>query len=121
MTSATLNFGGRLHAALAVTVLATCAAIGAVGIAHAAGADAPTLTVGYSDLDLSTQQGALVLYQRIEAAAYRVCAADDMLDLNAMATARVCREGAIAGAVRAVNRPTLASVYAERRGVRGPA
>ena len=116
MTSATLNFGGRLRFAMAFAVLATCTAIGAVGSAHAAGADAPTLTVRYSDLDLSTQQGALVLYGRIVAAAYRVCAADNMLDLNAMATARVCREEAIAKAVRNVNSTMLASVYAERHG-----
>jgi len=116
MTSATLNLGGRLRTAVAYTVLATCATIGALGSAHAAGADAPTRTVRYSDLNLSTEQGALVLYQRIVAAASRVCAADNMIDLDAMATARVCREEVIAKAVRDVNNPTLASLYARRQG-----
>jgi UrcA family protein len=116
MTSASLNPGGRLRTAVAFTVLAACAAIGAVGTVHAAGVDAPTRTVRYSDLNLSTEQGALVLYERIVAAASRVCAGGNMLDLDAMATTRVCREEAIARAVRDVNRPTLASVYAERRG-----
>jgi len=116
MTSTTLNLGGRLRTAVAFTVVATCAAIGALGTAHAASADVPARTVRYSDLNLSTEQGALVLYERIEAAASRVCAADNMLDLDALATARVCREQAIAKAVRAVNMPMLASVHAERRG-----
>jgi len=115
MTSATLNLGGRLRTAVAFTVLAMCTAIGAVGNARAAGADASTLTVRYSDLNLSTEQGARVLYGRILAAAYRVCAADNMLDLDAMATARVCREEAITKAVRSVNSPLLASVHAERQ------
>jgi UrcA family protein len=101
---------------VAFIVLATCTAIGAVGSVHAASADAAALTVRYSDLNLSTEQGALVLYERILAAAYRVCAAGNMLDLNAMASARVCREEAIAKAVRSVNSPMLATVYAERQG-----
>ena len=116
MTSATPNLGGRLRNAAAYTILATCTAIGAVGIAHAASADAPALTVRYSDLNLSTKQGAVALYERIAVAAYRVCAADKVLDLDAMATARVCREAVIAKAVRDVNSPVLASVYAERQG-----
>jgi UrcA family protein len=116
MTSATLNLGGRLRTAVAYAVLATCAAIGAVGSVHAAGADAPTRTVRYSDLNLSTEQGAIVLYQRIVAAATRVCAADNMIDLDAMATARVCREEVIAKAVRDVNSPMLVSLYARRQG-----
>ena len=114
MTSATLNPAGRLRAAMAFTVLATCTAIGAVGSAHAASPESPALTVRYSDLNLSTEQGSLALYGRIVAAAHQVCAPDDIRDLRAMAGARVCREQAIAQAVRDVNSPMLASVYAER-------
>src|SRR5215472_16813619 len=116
MTSATLYLRGRLRTAVAFTVLATCTAIGKFGSAHAAGTDAPASTVRYSDLNLSTEQGALVLYGRIVAAASRVCGAGNMLDLDSMASARVCREHAIARAVRDVNTPTLAAVHAERRG-----
>jgi len=115
MTSATLNLGG-LRTAVAFTVLGICTALGAIGSAHAAGADASALTVRYSDLNLSTQQGARVLYGRIVAAANRVCAGGNMLDLDAMATARVCREEAIAKAVRDVNSPMLTSVHAKRQG-----
>ena len=116
MTSATLNLGGRRRSAMALTVLVTCTAVGAVGSANAASADTSALTVRYSDLNLSTQQGAIVLYGRIVSAAYRVCGAGNTLDLDSMATARVCREEAIAKAVRNVNNTMLASVYAAHHG-----
>jgi len=114
MTSATLTRGGRLRAAMAFTVLATCTAIGAVGSAHAANADRPALKVRYSDLNLSTEQGSLALYGRIVTAARQVCAFGDIRELRTVAAARVCREEAIARAVRDVNSPMLAAVYAER-------
>jgi UrcA family protein len=101
---------------MAITVLASCTAIGAVDSAQAASADAPTRTVRYSALNLSTYEGALALYGRIQAAAYRVCAADNKLNLDAMATARDCQEKVIAKAVRDVNSPMLASVYTAPRG-----
>lgn len=116
MTSATLNFGARLRTTVACTVLAAGAAIGAVGSAHANTADVvPTLTVRYADLNLSTEQGSLVLYGRIVAAARQVCAIDDIRDLRAFNAAKACREEAIARAVRDVNSPMLASVYAARQ------
>jgi UrcA family protein len=114
MTSATLNAAGRLRAALAFTVLATCTALGAIGSAQAADADSPALKIRYSDLNLSTEQGSLALYGRIVQAARLVCAVDDIRDLRAVAAARACREQAIAQAVRDVNSPMLASVHAER-------
>lgn len=114
MTSATLNLGGRLRTTMALTILATCTAIGAVGTARAANAETPQLTVHYSDLNLSTEQGSLALYGRIVAAASKVCVAENIRDLRAFAAARVCREQAVAKAVRDVNSPMLASVYAER-------
>jgi UrcA family protein len=112
MTSATL--AGRMRAAVACTVLATCTAVGALGSAHAANADSPALTVRYSDLNLSTEQGSLVLYGRIVAAAQQVCVVDDIRDLRAFNAAKLCRAQAIAKAVRDVNSPMLASVYAAR-------
>ncbi|HXZ60145.1 MAG TPA: UrcA family protein [Steroidobacteraceae bacterium] len=114
MTSATLNLGARLRTAAALAVLAAGTALGAVGSAHAATADAPALRVRYSDLNLSTEQGSLALYGRIVDAARQVCAVDDIRDLQAVAAAKACREQAIAQAVRDVNSPMLASVYAER-------
>lgn len=114
MTSATLNFGARLRTTVACTVLAAGAAIGAVSSAHANTADVPALTVRYADLNISTEQGSLVLYGRIVAAAHQVCPVEDIRDLQAFRAMKACREAAIARAVRDVNSPMLASVYAER-------
>ena len=115
MTSATLSIGGRVRATLAYTVLATCIAVGAMGSARAAADDsAPTVTVRYSDLNLSTEQGSLALYGRIESAADKVCFIEDIRNLEAVRAAKLCRAQAIAKAVRDVNSPMLASVYAAR-------
>jgi UrcA family protein len=114
MTSATLRSGGHLRAAVAVTALAACAAIGSVGSARAATVEPPAVKVRYSDLNLSTEQGSLILYGRIVAAAHEVCAVDVFRDLRAVAASRACAAEAIARAVRDVNSPMLASVYAAR-------
>jgi UrcA family protein len=114
MTSTTLNLGVRLRSATVIAVLAACTALGAVGSAHAGTAAVAALKVRYSDLNLATEQGSLALYGRIVAAANRVCAPDDIRDLQAVADARLCRAEAIARAVHDVNSPQLASVYAER-------
>lgn len=112
MTSATLNIGGRLRAATTAAVITACFALGAASNAHAA---TPTaMKVSYGDLNLATEQGSLALYARLEHAARAVCAVDDIRDLHAVAAARACRAEAIERAVREVNSPTLASVYAER-------
>jgi len=113
MTYATLNIGGRLRTATAFTVLAACVAVGAVGSAHAApAADAPSVKVKYSDLNLSTEQGSQALYARLEAAARAVCTPGSIRDLHAVAAASACRTQAIEKAVRDVNSPQLAAVYA---------
>lgn len=113
MTSATFSLGGRLRTAMAFTVLA-CTALGAVGSAHAATAGSPAITVRYTDLNLSTEQGSLALYRRIVAAAHQVCVVEGISDPRAVVAARSCREQAIARAVRDVNSPMLAAVHAER-------
>jgi UrcA family protein len=48
------------------------------------------------------------------AAAHEVCAVDVFRDLRAVAASRACAAEAIARAVRDVNSPMLASVYAAR-------
>ena len=120
MTTATLNIASRLRTASALALVAACVAVGATSAAHAAteSSDAPTFTVRYSDLDLTSDQGSQALYARIVAAAQQVCVAEDIRDLRAVAAAHSCREQAIAQAVRDVHSARLASVYAaaERRG-----
>jgi UrcA family protein len=97
--------------ALAGSVLATSA--------HAAGAEtpaneAPSVAVRYDDLDLASEQGALALYRRLEAAARRVCPLEDTRDLGGFMRSRACQSEALARAVRTVNNPQLAAVQALR-------
>jgi UrcA family protein len=75
--------------------------------AHAAGA---AITVGYSDLNLSTPEGARVLYTRIDHAAHKVCDAGDIRDLDAQAASQKCERAALAQAVQAVHSPQLAAL-----------
>jgi UrcA family protein len=112
MTSAMLTLGGRLRTATTLAALAACLAVGALGTARAAG---PSIAVRYTGQDLATEEGSQALYARIEAAARAVCPVDDIRDLRAVAAARACRKQAIEQAVRSVDNPKLAAVYAARR------
>lgn len=109
MTSQTLTLGGRLRSATALTAVAACLAIGALGTARA---DAPSMRVSYQDLNLSTEKGSQALYARIASAARAVCAAEDIRDLKARPAINACREEAIARAVHNVDSPRLAALYA---------
>jgi UrcA family protein len=75
--------------------------------------DAPSTVVRYADLDITTQQGASVLYRRIARAAQRVCPDTDIRDLDRSSQIRLCRQQAVARAVQAVGSPMLAALYAE--------
>ena len=73
-------------------------------------AGAPSVTVGYSDLDLSTAAGAHTLYHRIKGAARDVCGSEGR-SVREASLWRSCVQSAIAGAVGAVDNPLLTSVY----------
>jgi UrcA family protein len=113
----------RARAAL-YTVITACVAIGTCAAvqagescatapqsAHAANA-ANAVTVSYHDLDLSTREGASVLYARINHAAHEVCDAGNSRDLYTLAAAHACERSAVAQAVRAVDNPQLAALVA---------
>jgi UrcA family protein len=75
----------------------------------------PTMTVGYSDLDVSQPHGAVVLYGRIHTAAQLVCApsAGSMSGFpGPSARSRACVQNAITMAVTSVDRPALSAVFA---------
>lgn len=88
-------------ASLGVTLLASGA--------HAAEATvaAPVVRVSYVDLNLGTQAGAKVLYQRIRAAAERVCGDAESRQLEVAAAAKACMDQAIVTSIRAVNNEQL--------------
>ncbi|MGH8306374.1 MAG: UrcA family protein, partial [Steroidobacteraceae bacterium] len=115
MTSATSRIGERLRVATNLAALAAWLAVGSVAFAQTEtiGA-APSVKVPYGDLNLSTEQGSLALYARIESAAKVVCRPVDIRDLGAMAAAQTCRTLALANAVRDVKSPKLAALYAAR-------
>jgi UrcA family protein len=98
-----------------IALLMGCLLVGSVGAAQAATAlpTVPTVVVRYGDLDLSTPEGARVLYQRISVAAHEVCPVLITRDLALVGKNRACREAAIERAVNAVNSPQLAAMRSE--------
>jgi UrcA family protein len=101
-------------------LLSACIALGAAAAVQAgeacaiapqsAGAGGAAITVGYSDLNLATPEGARVLYSRIDHAAHKVCDAGDFRNLDATAASRKCERAAVAQAVQAVHSPQLAAL-----------
>jgi UrcA family protein len=72
----------------------------------------PAVRVRYDDIDLSSSNGAQLLYRRISTAAAMVCPGAFSRDLSVVAAGRECRAHAVSRAVRAVNNPQLAMVHA---------
>jgi UrcA family protein len=97
-----------------MTVSATFCALAASFGAVCSAADingAPQAIVKYGDLNVSSPQGAAVLYARILTAADRVCEPLDNRDLGSKARMAACVHKAIADAVTQVNQPALFGVY----------
>src|SRR5437868_13031513 len=90
-----------------IAVLVGCLLAGSVGAAQAATSEdaVPTIVVRYGDLDLTTTDGASVLYQRISVAAHQVCQGEFSRAVSQVGKSRACREAAIERAVNAVNTP----------------
>jgi UrcA family protein len=120
MTAVTFKTASSRFNSRALTVLAGCLLAGTLSVAQAgspeATADAavPKLVVNYGDLNLSTTDGNAALYQRITAAARRVCPLEDSRNLARAAYTNSCRAEAVARAVRDVNSPRLAALLAKR-------
>ena len=80
-------------------------------------ADAPPhKVVSFKDLNLSTTEGAEVLYKRIKSAAIEVCGVSDSFDLARMYVPRICISEAVSRAVAQVNRPMLTSLHQAKTG-----
>jgi UrcA family protein len=97
--------------------IATAVALFAAFTVGAHAADVPQVHVNYAGLNLSTNAGATVLYQRIRGAADLVCGVSDSRDLARVSQAKACAKQAIAEAVAAVNAPALTGVYEVKTGV----
>jgi UrcA family protein len=84
-----------------------------VGAASAATPEEDTLSVAvqYDPQNVSTQEGAKVLYRKLVRAAADVCPADSSSPHLLSRSVQECREQSIARAVFKVNNPSLVAVY----------
>jgi UrcA family protein len=82
--------------------------------AVADGSDVPQFTVKFGDLNISSPQGAAVLYRRIRAAAEMVCSPYDRSDLLSKMHLNACIDKAIFGTVTKVNNSALTAVYSAK-------
>jgi UrcA family protein len=96
----------RVTAALFGVLALSC---GALSIA-ADNSDVPQAVVKFSDLNVSSAQGAAVLYSRIAAAANQVCKAFDSKDLGSRSRRDACVHKAITDAVVNVGQPALFAI-----------
>jgi len=78
------------------------------------GVDAPSVSVRYDDLNLSTTAGVDTLYRRISAAARDVCPDIYSRDTHIVLAAQRCQSAAISKAVSQVNNPSLAMLHSVR-------
>jgi UrcA family protein len=99
------------RAKIAMAVLGGLAGIMAAGAAGAAG-DVPRIVVKYSAASLATESGVQDLYRRITSAAAKVCPSASILDLRAMSQVEICRNEAVARAIRNIDNSRLAALYA---------
>ena len=93
--------------------------VAALVAAFAAGAQAQGVAqihVKYADLNVDKPAGAAVLYQRIRAAAEKVCAMPGSRELDRAVKAKACITNATANAVAAVNVPALTGLYETKVG-----
>ena len=75
-------------------------------------AQAPSVHVRYSDLDLTTERGSRSLYRRIQVAARQVCPVENIRDPEKMSAALKCQAAAVDRAVNDVHSPQLAALHA---------
>lgn len=97
-------------------VVASLLSLAASGVhtANAADGTAPaahTVAVNYSDLDLTTEAGNRLLYQRIRAAADKVCPAVRATGTRIPVRDWRCVDDAVAQAVKGIHSPMLAQVH----------
>jgi len=103
---------------LLLAVVASSAS--AVAVAAEFGDAVPTRIVKFGDLNLSSDDGAAVLYRRIKGAAKAVCELSDVRPLDAMTAGRRCTDEAIERAVVQVNAPLLTRFIDAKTGMAAP-
>ena len=104
------NHTGNARRFVSAAILGTLA----LGFAATAPADdnLRKVTVKFADLNVSTPEGAAVLYSRIRAAAKTVCEVDDFSPFTSRSASACVRES-ITQAVTKVNQTALYTVFNE--------
>lgn len=104
---------GYLPVAAASLLAVTATASAMAGTFNRWNGEAPSITVRYDDVNLSTAGGRTVLYRRLKWAAVRVCPSQDTADLGQIALAQSCQVAAVRRAVRQIGGPMIAQLEAE--------
>ncbi|MGA2778081.1 MAG: UrcA family protein [Steroidobacteraceae bacterium] len=81
-------------------------------VAAAPDSDAPSVTIRYADLDLTSEAGTRALYHRLLVAAKEVCPDPSTRDLATLHFIEGCRQQAIVNAARQIPSPQLAAMVA---------
>jgi UrcA family protein len=104
-----MNTSIRTKIYTAISCLMSTAALCSALSTTAEAEDVPSKVVKFNDLDITTPDGAKVLYKRIRAAARDVCDASDT-DPVLRGAVKVCIDKAIDKAVKDVNAPMLSNL-----------
>jgi UrcA family protein len=106
---------------LAISALAlTFSGVGTMSRASGTEDTVPAWKVSFADLDLSQMDGAKKLYQRLDFAARKVCAATEPssdADLIRLQHWRTCTRDAVSRAVVTLDRTTLTAYYLGKTGL----
>lgn len=106
----------RFRSVMAIMLFGSMASGLGVLPAEADSSDVPQFAVKFGDLNISSPQGARVLYGRIRAAAEKVCSPYDGRGLDAKMHLNGCIDTAILGAVTRVNNSAVTAVYGAKTG-----
>ena len=99
------------------TIILTSALAAGAQIAHAADpTDLRHVKVLFSDLNLTSIDGATTLYRRLQSAAGSVCAEHGTRDVGSISRVKTCVSAAISAAVADANQPSLTGYYQAKHG-----
>ena len=101
------------------TIILISALAAGAQIAHAANPTEPFLRhvkVVFSDLNLTSIDGATTLYRRLRSAAESVCAEHGTRDVGSIFRVKTCVSAAISSAVADANQPSLTAYYQAKQG-----
>lgn len=110
----------RFRTVIAAALVGAVASGFAILPAVADSSDVPQYTVKFGDLNISSPEGAAVLYARIKFAAKIVCSEYDSGGFEFAMERWVCINQAILRAVTKVNAPALSAVYSAKTGKEVP-